>query len=185
MAPLLVIAAGFLALTASGIPLLRKMPDLVRRFPEGNTRPAGPPDPDDVAALDRHVHTDLSRLHATHGHWLIVAAWILVPLAGFFPLTSGWRGVRRKGLALFATIVLLAFLFLFLLVESFTGHLIGGMFREPTGIARGPMLRFTVLHALGFPLLTLLTLGALVWVQGRLAKRAEPPTGPGPSSDRR
>ena len=110
-------------------------------------------------------------------------AFVLAGVA-LFPLLAGWRNVRRKGLALAATLASLALLSLLIAIESFTGHLLGGFFRTPDGIPRGTVLRFTALHAVGFPLLSVLAFGVLLWVQNRIAKRAEAdPTSPDPSSD--
>jgi hypothetical protein len=162
-----------LALAASGFPLHLKMPPLVNRLPAGNLAPTDPLSRVDAEALARHTASDLSTLHADSGHWILVSAWLLMPLAAVFPLALGWRGVRRKGAAVLTTLTLLGALFALLLMESFTGYMIGGMLRNPTGVARNPLLRFLGVHGFALPFSFTVVFAMAFWVQNRISQRAE------------
>jgi hypothetical protein len=104
---------------------------------------------------------------------MLVITWLLFPLIGLFPLVLGWNGSRRKALAVTLTVIPVLFLLLLTIAESFTGYLVGGMIGNPDGVPRGRFLRFLALHSLGFPILMVLSIAFLSWVQLRVAKRAE------------
>ena len=176
MSPLLLLCVLTLGLSLTGIPLLRRSIDLGKRLPPGNM-PTGEEtlSPEATAACRELVESPGSRFHGFQGYWMVVATWLLIPLAACFPLIPAWRGTRRRKTALVATGLPHSFLLLLILLESFSGVLIGQLLRSGTGVVRGQFARLVALHGVGVPVLFVLTAGFLLWVQARLSKRVSTP----------
>lgn len=173
--PLLTLGGVFLAMACSGVPLFERARKLASAFAPGAGFPEGPPPPDGAAKLAAHAELPLRGFHGGQGHWTVVASYLAVPLALIYPLALGWNGIRRKAFATILVVLPLLFLLLLILLESFTGHLIGGMIREGPVVVRGTYMRFVALHVFAFPLLALPTWVFLLWVQIRISKRADAP----------
>jgi len=172
--PLLLLIVLFLGLAGAAAPLVPRSSSLRTAFAPGNLEPEGPTPPDSARRLETQASSELSRSHSLQGTGMVILTWLLVPLAGVFPLLLAWKGIRRKTLAVLLTVAPLLFLLLLILAESFTGHFLGGLIRNPEGISQGRYLRFLALHSAGFPLLLVFTQAFLFWVQLRVARRAEP-----------
>jgi len=172
MAPFALWALLLLSLFWTGIPLLAQTLSLSKKLPPGNVSSGEPCSAEATSAASLVVQNPLCQFHNLQGHGVAIATWLLIPLVGVFPLVPAWRKVKRRKAAIAATVLpLLLGLFLFLL-ESFTGYFIGKMLRHTDGVVHGTFARFAALHTLGFPLLIVIVLGFLLWVQVRLAKRA-------------
>jgi hypothetical protein len=179
MSPLLLFSLLYLSLFITGLPLLARSLPITSKLPPGNGPTEEPLSDEATAATSELVRDPHCRAHNLQGHGMGVAGWLLLPLAAVLPLAPAWRRLRRRKTALAATLVPLLLVLLLLLLESFSGYMLAKMFRSISGVNQGPFMRFSALHSLMAPLLIVLLLGFLLWVQGRLSKRAAAPDAPG------
>src|SRR5262245_37878964 len=91
-----------------------------------------------------------STLHRGSSHALVMAMWAALPLMIVLPLAARWGSIRRKFLAVFAFIAAGLLIGFSILVDSFTGYMI--LHREDPALDPGTLLRFKVLHRIGFPM---------------------------------
>jgi len=172
MSPLALFILLYLSMFCTGIPLLARTIPMSAKLPPGNAASGETLPSEATAATAQVVQNPNCWLHGVQADWMVVATWLLVPLVASFPLAPSWRNVRRKKTALAATLLLLLLALTLILLESFTGYFIGRMLRSDSGVVQGTFVRFAVLHSLGFPILIILVLGFVLWVQVRLARRA-------------
>jgi hypothetical protein len=102
-------------------------------------------------------------IHAIHrsiAHGMVIFAWVMLPLAVGLRYASGWGSIKF--------VLLLAFIFLGLLLTSFTGYL-GPMAAAEHGeqIGEETRNRFIVLHMRVLPAVLCLLSGTWLWLAWR------------------
>lgn len=162
----------FLSMSSTGIPLIGRTFPVSATLPQGNLSSGEPLSSEATAAATQLAQDPLCIFHSAQAHWMGVASWILIPLAAIIPLSPALRNVRRKKLAVAVTLILILLVLILILLESFTGYFVGRMLRNPSSMVEGAFVRFVAVHSLALPVLLVLVLGLLSWVQARLAKRA-------------
>ena len=103
--------------------------------------------------------TTIALVHGWLGHVLVMADWCLTVAV----VAAGVRTLRHRPLAMVGVILLIVFLLLLVLLESFTGYLpIGLDPRKPGAVETRH--RFFVLHCIATPLAILVasTIGAVL-----------------------
>lgn len=120
-----------------------------------------------VVCLRRSVSGEIDPvLHAVLAHALVVLAWLLPFGWTALSLALGWRGIRRKWLAVASGLLQLGTVLLLSLLCSFTGFLcpVGARAYPAPGIPPDQaLLRFCVVHWILCPGLLLGALGASWW----------------------
>ncbi|HVE40908.1 MAG TPA: hypothetical protein VNM14_13525 [Planctomycetota bacterium] len=123
-----------------------------------------------VAASSFQADSTFHR-HAAHG--FVVMMLPALPLSVILPLAFRWRTIRRKVLAVAAFLAPAILVGLMVYADSFTGYFIPRM--STSEHPPETLLRFKVLHRLGFPILMTLGLAALWTFSVRLARRRPTP----------